>query len=65
MRSGRQVDYDQLAHTYDRRFAEGGVRATSVVLSTLARDLKARRVNYSILAVRLRIPMRIHVLPLV
>ncbi len=44
MRSGRQVDYDQLARTYDRRFAEGGVRATASALLTLAHDLKAKRI---------------------
>ena len=44
MRSSRQVDYDHLASTYDRRFAEGGVRATALALLALAHDLKARRV---------------------
>ena len=44
MRSGKHVDYDQLARNYDRRFAQEKVRATAVALSTLARDLTARRI---------------------
>lgn len=44
MRSGRRVNYDQIASTYDRRFEVGGMRATAAALLALADDLRARRI---------------------
>jgi ubiquinone/menaquinone biosynthesis C-methylase UbiE len=42
--SGKAVDYDQLAPTYDRRFRDDGVRGTAVALLELARGLAAQRI---------------------
>jgi ubiquinone/menaquinone biosynthesis C-methylase UbiE len=42
--SGKAVDYDQLAPTYDRRFRDDGVRGTTVALLELARELDAQRI---------------------
>ncbi|MFN2165966.1 MAG: class I SAM-dependent methyltransferase [Anaerolineae bacterium] len=42
--SGTPVDYDQLAATYDRRFAQGAPRGVAIALRALARQLDARRI---------------------
>ncbi len=41
--SNRQVDYDQIASTYDRRFKDGRPRGTETVLLSLAQVLHAER----------------------
>jgi ubiquinone/menaquinone biosynthesis C-methylase UbiE len=41
--SSRQVNYDQIAPTYDRRFVDDGPRGTGTVLLTLAQELRAAR----------------------
>ncbi len=41
--SSRRVNYDQIAPTYDRRFADNQPRGTGTVLLTLAQDLHAQR----------------------
>jgi ubiquinone/menaquinone biosynthesis C-methylase UbiE len=38
------VDYDRLAATYDRRFAQGAPRGVAIALQALARQLDARRI---------------------
>lgn len=38
------VDYDRLAPTYDRRFAQGAPRGVAIALQALARQLDARRI---------------------
>jgi ubiquinone/menaquinone biosynthesis C-methylase UbiE len=41
--SNRQVNYDQIAPTYDRRFEDDAPRGTGAVLLTLAQELQAER----------------------
>jgi len=42
--SGKTIDYDQLAPTYDRRFQANGLRGTTIALLALARKLGAERI---------------------
>ena len=43
MALSKQVDYDRIAATYNRRFYGEGQRGTAVALLALARELEADR----------------------
>jgi len=42
--SGRRVDYDRIAPTYDRRFADDGMSGTAAALLALAQGLRPERI---------------------